>query len=290
MSTSYTPPSPEEAVRGVELPAGEIAAIETLIKIMARLRAPDGCPWDRVQTHRSLLPNLLEEAYEYVDTVQSGDSAKIREELGDLLLQVVFHGQVAQEAGMFTLGDAAQELSEKLVRRHPHVFGADRAADQTEALASWHSAKHKEGAHTLALDQVPRAMPALLRARKVQEKAAKIGFQWPDVMGALMKVDEELAELRVELERENGRKGEIENAVQSNIEEELGDLLFAIVNVARYLHACPEVALTETIEKFIRRFNYIESKLSEAGLALGEASLEKMDGYWEEAKRKEQDL
>jgi len=284
--SDYTPPSSEEVIRGVELPAGEMAEIETLIKIMARLRAPDGCPWDQAQTYQSLLPNLLEETYEYLHAVNDRDKAAMREELGDLFLQVIFHGQIAQEAGDFSLGEAARELSDKLVRRHPHVFGDHRANDPHAALASWHSAKRKEGAHTLALDKVPRAMPALLRARKVQEKAAKVGFQWPDIEGALAKVDEELAELREELKKtpKNSPPATI-NHQPSTIEDELGDLLYAVVNVARYLHICPEVALIGTVEKFIRRFNFIETKLAEEGVSLGEASLEKMDGYWKEAKR-----
>jgi len=287
----YIPPTPEEATRGVKLPEGEIAAIETVIKIMARLRAPDGCPWDQVQTHKSLLPNLLEETYEYFHAVQDGDKPAMREELGDLLLQVIFHAQIAQERGDFTLGDSATELSEKLVRRHPHVFGENRADDAKQALASWHSAKRKEGEHTLNLDKVPRSLPALMRARKVQEKAAKVGFQWPDVEGALEKVDEELAELRHELSDTNRCGLVVDNSSTADpprsaaVEDELGDLLFAVVNVARYVHICPEVALTGTVEKFIKRFNYIEEKLAAEGVSLGEATLERMDGYWEEAKR-----
>lgn len=277
----YIPPSPEDAVRGIELPAGELDHLGTLIKIMARLRMPDGCPWDRVQTFESLLPNMLEEAYEYVHAVKDNDLPAMREELGDLLLQVIFHAQIGQEAGNFTLGESARELSEKLVRRHPHVFGDDKAADETEALASWHSAKKGEGAHTLDLDKVPRAMPALMRARKVQNKAAKVGFQWPDVSGAMEKVDEELAELK-EAIADHHHSSEGRNL--SNIEDELGDLLFAVVNVSRYLHVDPEVALIGTVEKFIRRFKHIEQRLAEEGLSLGEASLEVMDKFWDEAK------
>jgi len=288
----YIPPTPAEATRGVTLPAGEVAALETAVKIMARLRAPDGCPWDQVQTHKSLLPNLLEETYEYFHAVQDNDKPAMREELGDILLQVIFHAQIAEERGDFTLGDAANDLTDKLLRRHPHVFGDGKAEDAKGALASWHSAKRKEGEHTLNLDKVPRALPALLRARKVQEKAAKVGFQWPDIEGALLKVDEELAELRHELASieetspfHSHASGNPDSAA-ARIEDELGDLLFAVVNVARYVHVCPEVALTGTVEKFIKRFNYIEEKLAAEGVSLGEASLEKMDGYWDEAKGK----
>ncbi len=283
--SQYAPPTPEEAVRGIDLPAGELEHLGTLIKIMARLRMPDGCPWDRAQTFESLLPNLLEESYEYVHAVKERDLPAMREELGDLLLQVIFHAQIAQETGDFDLGQSARELSEKLVRRHPHVFGDNKADNETEALASWNSAKKGEGAHTLELDKVPRAMPALIRAAKVQSKAAKVGFQWPDVEGAMMKVDEELAELKEAVESAKVRKYEsAKMQPPSTIEDELGDLLFAIVNVARYVHVDPEIALIGTVEKFIKRFKYIEQRLAEEGLSLGEASLEKMDKFWDEAK------
>jgi len=308
--SSYIPPSPEDAVRGIELPAGELDHLGTLIKIMARLRMPDGCPWDRAQTFESLLPNMLEEAYEYVHAVKDNDLPAMREELGDLLLQVIFHAQIAAESSLiphpsslqggggassirFTLGDCARELSEKLVRRHPHVFGDDKAADETEALASWHSAKKGEGAHTLDLDKVPRSMPSLMRARKVQNKAAKVGFQWPDVEGAMEKVDEELAELKeaIAYSHHSGASRNPSGATDLggsavDIEDELGDLLFAVVNVSRYLHVDPEVALIGTVEKFIKRFKHIENRLAEEGLTLGEASLEVMDKFWDEAKGK----
>jgi tetrapyrrole methylase family protein/MazG family protein len=257
---------------------------------------------------------MLEEAYEYVHAVKDNDLPAMREELGDLLLQVIFHAQIAAdspayidspqsppsiEGGVgggvnplrFTLGDCARELSEKLIRRHPHVFGDDKAADETEALASWHSAKKGEGAHTLDLDKVPRSMPALMRARKVQNKAAKVGFQWPDVSGAIEKVDEELAELKEaiaypRLSRVGGNPSGAADRGGSvaAIEDELGDLLFAVVNVSRYLHVDPEIALIGTVEKFIRRFKHIEQRLAEEGLTLGEASLEVMDKFWDEAK------
>jgi len=303
----YIPPSPEEVTRDVKLPAGELDHLGTLIKIMARLRMPDGCPWDRAQTFESLLPNMLEEAYEYVHAVKDNDIPAMREELGDLLLQVIFHAQIAAElpsqsppsieGGVgggassaipqpsslhFTLGDCARELSDKLVRRHPHVFGDDKAADETEALASWHSAKRGEGAHTLDLDKVPRAMPALMRARKVQNKAAKVGFQWPDVSGAMVKVDEELAELKEAME--DGKWKMEDGTASREVTDEIGDILFAIVNVARYVHVDPEVALIGTVEKFIRRFKHIEQRLDEEGLTLGDASLEVMDKFWDEAK------
>ncbi len=298
--SQYLPPTPDEAVIGVELPAGELEHLGTLIKIMARLRSEGGCPWDRAQTHDSLLPNLLEESYEYLHAVKEHDLAAMREELGDLLLQVIFHAQIAADSSFiphpsslrFTLGDCARELAEKLVRRHPHVFGDNKAADETEALASWHLAKKGEGAHTLDLDKVPRAMPALMRARKVQNTAAKVGFQWPDVEEAMKKVEEELGELKAAMAARQDpppltppASGGAGGGV-SSIEDELGDLLFAVVNVARYLHVDPEVALIGTVEKFIKRFKHIEQRLVEEGLLLGEASLEVMDGFWDEAKEK----
>lgn len=278
----YTPPTPEEAVRGVELPPHELSQIEHLLKVMVRLRRDDGCPWDRAQTHESLLQNLLEESYEYLEAVRSGDRELIKEELGDLFLQVIFHGQIAAEAGDFTLGDASEYLTTKLLRRHPHVFGDQLATDSTEALASWNAAKRTEGEHTVDLEAIPKALPALIRAKKVQEKAAKVGFEWPDAAGAMLKVVEELEELRQLID-----PAESESIEPKRVSDELGDLLFAVVNVARYLHTDPEVALIGTIEKFIRRFKYIERRLAETGLTLGEASLEVMDGYWDEAKGRE---
>jgi len=277
LSKTYTPPSVDDVVAGIELPDGELDAIALLIKVMARLRAQDGCPWDKAQTHRSLLPNLLEEAYEYFAAVQDGDLAAMKEELGDLWLQIIFHGQIAAESNSFTLGQTARELALKLIRRHPHVFGENKAANADEALAAWTGAKRNEGEHTLSLELIPQAMPALLRARKIQEKAAKVGFEWPDIEGALAKVDEELSELKQALAQGD----------KSRTEDELGDLLFAVVNVARYLNHCPEAVLTITNDKFQRRFKFIEERLTESGQSLKTATLEEMDVLWEEAKENE---
>ena len=253
----------------------ELTSLALAIRIMARLRAPDGCPWDRAQDHKSLLKNLLEETHEFIFAVESGDEAAMREELGDLLLQVVFHAQIAEERGAFDLKQVADELVEKLIRRHPHVFGDTAAANADEALESWHRAKRSEGEHTVSLDEVPRSMPALLRARKIQQRAAKVGFQWPDVKGALAKLEEELAELRAA----------IDSGDPNRAEEEMGDVLFVLACIANYQHFCPEIALMGTVEKFIRRFSHIEKRLAEQGLTPEQATLEQMDGYWEESKR-----
>lgn len=244
---------------------------------MTRLRAPGGCPWDRVQTHETLLQNLLEEAYEFVDTVRRGDDQDMREELGDLLMQVVFQAEVAAERDAFNLAEVAHDLADKLVRRHPHVFGNQQASNQDEALTSWNDAKKEEGAKKFSLTEVPKAMPALLRARKLTEKAARVGFEWPEIQGAIDKIDEELAEF----------KEAITEGDQEHIAEELGDLLFVVVNVARYVKICPEVALTKVNDKFVRRFSYIEQQLAAIGKTTTEATLEEMDAYWDEAKARE---
>jgi len=254
-----------------------LSEIARSIAIMARLRAPGGCPWDAAQTPESLLPNLLEETYEFIDSVKKGDVDEMREELGDLLLQVIFHAQLASEKGDFDIGDVARELSDKLIRRHPHVFGEVEANNEEEALSSWLNAKSNEGSHTTSVVAIPASMPALLRARKVVEKAGKVGFEWVNVNDALIKLDEEVAELNQAITCDD----------PSHINEELGDVLFMTACVARYVRQCPELALQSTIGKFIHRFGYIEKKLAEEGLIPEDVSLEKMDGYWDEAKELE---
>ena len=251
-----------------------IRKIGWVIRIMEALRAPDGCPWDREQTHESLLKNLLEEAYEYVDTVKSGNDSAMQDELGDLFMQVVFHAQVAAERGAFNIGDVAEGLADKLIRRHPHVFGDRTAINADEALESWADMKKKENPDVWDPNQVPRSMPALLRARKVQHKAGKVGFEWNDVDGAFDKLEEEIAEMRAAV-----KSGKIDD-----IEEEIGDVIFGVVNVARYLKVCPEVALTATTDKFIRRFGYVIDNLRARGLSPEKATLEEMDVFWDEAK------
>ncbi len=252
-------------------------AFERLVGLMARLRGEGGCPWDRAQNLETLRPYLIEEAYEVLEAVESGDVAHHREELGDLLLQVVFHAEIRRQEGEFDAADVAHGIADKLVRRHPHVFAAERADDATDALARWEEIKSKEKAGRSVIAGVPRELPALLRAQRVQEKAANVGFDWSDLDGPIAKLDEELGELRAAI-AEKARAG---------IEHELGDLLFSLVNVARHLEVTAEDALRASIERFSRRFGHVESRAKDAGRALSETSLEEMESYWEEAKAAE---
>ena len=267
----------ESLISSQPLTDGVLEALALTIRIMARLRGPGGCPWDAEQTHESLLPNLLEETHEVIHAVQSGDISAIREELGDLLLQVIFHAQIASEEGRFDLSDVARDLTDKLIRRHPHVFGDVKAANSSEAIDSWNRAKRSEGLKTVSLGEIPPGMPALLRARKVVEKAGRVGFEWHHVNDALKKLNEEVGEFQ----------RAIEEGDREQMQEELGDVLFVTACVARYIDKCPEIALTASIDKFMNRFRYIENKLAEEGLTPEQVTLEKMDGYWDEAKKKE---
>jgi tetrapyrrole methylase family protein / MazG family protein len=253
---------------------------EELVRIMARLRGENGCPWDRKQTHASIKPYLIEEAYEVLEAIDEGSAAKLREELGDLALQVVFHAQMADEAGCFTIGDVLQAINEKLVRRHPHVFGDAKADTAQEVLFNWEQIKKQEReAHqerASALDGVPRELPALLRAHRLQEKASRVGFDWNEVREVLQKVDEELGELRAAMEGKDPER----------MEAELGDLLFSLVNLSRFLALNPEEALRKTIARFIFRFQYIEEELARRGQHPGGVSLQEMDALWNEAKER----
>lgn len=246
--------------------------------IMHRLRSPGGCPWDAEQTHESLVPNLIEEAYETVDTIQRGDHEHLKEELGDLLLQVVFHSEMAEEAGRFTLDDVARGISEKLVRRHPHVFGESNAATTDAVLQQWDEIKRAEkgDGEKAYLHGVGKGLPALLRASKLQKKAAKTGFDWPEEAGVTAKIHEELHELQ--------------EAMQGNdpaaVSEEMGDLLFSVVNLARFRKLDPEVLMAAANAKFESRFGEMESILQSKGLSLAAASADEMDMAWEEAKRR----
>lgn len=250
-----------------------------VLRIMKRLRADEGCPWDKVQTHDSLLKNLLEEAYEFVEVVHSGKTDLMLEELGDLFMQVVFHAQVAEENGSFDFAQVSETLCDKLLRRHPHVFGDRTAENEEQALNSWNEAKRKEGPEHSNLKNIPKSMPALIRSRKIQEIAGRVGFEWTDMKGALKKIDEELSEFKEAVKIGN----------QEKIEEELGDLLFVVVNATRYGRFCPEVALSSTNEKFIRRFQHVERRLAEEGRTTQEATLEDMDVFWDEAKELERE-
>src|SRR5512137_230503 len=266
-------------------------AVERLLSIMARLRGPDGCPWDREQTLATLRPYVLEETYEVLEAIDSGDPEAHREELGDLLLQIVFQARLAEEEGRFDLAGVADAISEKLLSRHPHVFGpgatsadarpdpsAEAVRDADGVLRQWAALKKKEneakGRGKSVLEGVPRELPALARAERLTEKASRIGFDWPDAAGARAKVAEEL--------------GELDEAMASGdrarMEDEVGDLLFAVANLARKLGVPPEEALRGTLGKFVYRFEYVEDALARRGVPHGAATLEEMDRLWDEAK------
>lgn len=269
-------------------------AVERLAGIMARLRAEGGCPWDREQDLRSLRPYLIEEAFEVLDEMDrvsaGGKWAPYCEELGDLLFQIVFHAQLAQELGEFDLGDVATAISDKLVRRHPHVFAQDggplqQVTGAEHVLANWAQLKaverkEKHGHEGSVLDGVPRGAPSLMRAERLTEKASRIGFDWPDLASVRAKLDEELAELD-----EAARTGD-----RAQIEAELGDVLFSTVNLARFLKAPAEDALRQTIRKFVRRFHHVEAGLRRAEVPFGKATLAQMDALWNEAKDAEHAL
>jgi len=253
-------------------------AIERLLAIMARLRGPNGCPWDLEQTLETLRPYVLEETYEVLEAIDGGDASAHREELGDLLLQIVFQARLREEAGLFGFADVADAISDKLVSRHPHVFGDGQVKDAAEVLTQWaalkREEKRKKGGGLGALEGVPRELPALARADRLTEKAGRVGFDWPDATGARAKVTEELGELDEAIA--SGRRAEIEH--------ELGDTLFALANLARKLGVAPEEALRGTVGRFISRFTHIEAVLAARGVAPGSASLAEMDRLWEEAK------
>jgi tetrapyrrole methylase family protein / MazG family protein len=256
-------------------------AIEQLLSIMERLRGPDGCPWDREQTLRSLRPYVLEETYEVLEAIDGGDLGEHREELGDLLLQVVFQAQLRKEEGAFEFADVAEAISGKLVSRHPHVFGDSEVKDSEGVLRQWAALKREEkrkkgGGHSV-LEGVPREMPALARADRLTEKASRIGFDWPDAQGARAKVDEEL----LELDRA------VASGDRAEVEHELGDALFALANFARKLSVPPEEALRGALARFQARFGHVERVLASRGVAHGAATLAEMDALWEEAKELE---
>jgi len=256
--------------------------IERLRATMAALRDPDnGCPWDLKQDHRSLVPYLLEEAYEVIDAINDGGDEALCEELGDLLFQIVFHARIAEEAGRFDFDDIAAAIDAKLIRRHPHVFG-DQHIDSDEALeAAWEASKRAEKPATARqslLDGVTTALPALMRAQKLQRRAARAGFDWPDHRGPLEKVSEETAEIEAELASpEQDRR---------RLTEEVGDLLFSVVNLARHLDIDAETALREANSKFLRRFHAIEASLRNDGIAIDEAPPALLESRWQAAKKR----
>ena len=265
-------------------PAGP-TPIEALLALMTRLRdRENGCPWDAVQTYATIAPYTVEEAYEVADAIARDDLAALEEELGDLLLQVVFHAEMAREAGAFDFHSVARGITEKMYRRHPHVFGD--ATKDGDLRPAWEAMKERErrdkvsaeSRPTSALDGVALALPALMRARKLQERAARVGFDWPDMASTLAKVDEELDELKDALGGDGG---------EAELVEEIGDLLFACANVARRLGIDPEEALRGCNDKFVRRFNHVENRLTKAGKAPKDSTLEEMDALWDEAKERE---
>lgn len=253
--------------------------MERLRAIMHRLRAPGGCPWDAEQTHESLISNLIEEAYECVDAIRSGDVVHMREELGDLLLQVVFHAELGSERGDFTFDDIAAAIADKLVHRHPHVYGSSDVNSTDAVLAQWDAIKRAEKGdqHQPYLQGVGKGLPALLRAAKLQKKAAKVGFDWPDQAGVMAKIREEIGELQVE----------IESGTEETVAEELGDVFFSLVNLARFRGLDPEVVMAQANRKFEQRFNAMEESLRQDGHTLPSATLEQMENAWQEAKRLE---
>ena len=250
--------------------------ITRLLRIMARLRSPTGCPWDREQTHRTIRHNLIEETYEALDALDSGNQAAFRDELGDILLQVVFHSQIASEAGQFDFDGVAQTIAEKLLRRHPHVFGKGRAATSREVLQQWESIKKTEKKSNSIYAEVPRSLPALLKADKIQRQASRVGFDWKKVNDVVAKVEEELREVKAALASGNRRQ----------VAEELGDLLFATVNLARFEKFDPEDLLNQAVDKFVKRFQQIERVVHKRGQRLEDCSLAELDALWEAAKRK----
>lgn len=268
---------PAASCQEVSREKGEKAgqALASLVEAMARLRGPQGCPWDQKQDHKSLEPHLIEEAYEVVHALKEGDMEALCEELGDLLLQIVFHSQLAAEKKAFTMEQVVKKIHEKILRRHPHVFGEERVKDAREVSFNWSEIKLREK-NEKSKFSMPAGLPALKRAQKVQSQAARYGFDWDQVEGAWEKVKEELKELEKVY-----KKGE-----RDKIEEEIGDLIFAIVNVSRFLKVDPELALMATVEKFLRRMHFIEEKIEREGKDFKDYQLEDLDKFWEDAKKK----
>ena len=248
-----------------------------LIKLMSKLRSKHGCPWDRVQTHKSLLPYLIEESYEVLDTIEAKDDQRLKEELGDLLLQIIFHAQIAKERKKFDIYEVIENLCKKLIERHPHVFLEKKELVPEEVLKNWEHIKLATGRakNKSVLSGLPRHLPALLKAYRLQEKVARFDFDWERTDEIFSKMEEEIKELKKAYKK---RKKE-------DMEEELGDILFSWVNFCRHLEINPEFALKRTIDKFVKRFNYIERRVKEKKISLHKAGLPLLDSLWEEAKR-----
>ena len=251
---------------------------QKLVDIMTLLRSNDGCPWDKVQTSESIKPYLIEETYEVIEAIDEKDPVKMKEELGDLLLQVVFHAQIAKDRGEFDINDVINKISDKMVSRHPHVFGDAKFETPEEVTKQWQDRKREEGKlKESALEGVPKELPSLLRAHRLQSRAAKVGFDWAKVEDVFGKLDEELEEFKEALEKKDKKE----------IEDELGDIFFVLVNISRFVGVNAEEALRKTISKFISRFRYIEMTAADEGRQLSDMTLEDMDALWNEAKKGE---
>ncbi len=252
--------------------------LQELLKIMEKLRSEEGCPWDKEQTRESLKPFIIEEAYELIEAISVNDSEKIKEELGDLLFQIVFQSQIAKEKKEFEIPDIIETIGKKMITRHPHVFGAVSSITTEEVLSHWEEQKRREGKlRESILEGIPEALPSLLRAHRLQDRAARVGFDWKKVEDVLNKLDEEIGEL----------KEAVKIKKQNEIEDEIGDIFFMLVNISRFVGISPEDALRKTISKFISRFRYIEMNAADHGRKLAEMTLEEMDKLWEEAKEKD---
>jgi MazG family protein len=252
-----------------------MSEVSRLQEIVARLRAPDGCPWDREQTHSTLRAALIEECYETVEAIEKSDDANLREELGDLLLHVVMHAHMGDERQAFTFAEIVDGVCEKLIRRHPHVFGDANAENSGQVLKQWEQIKRQEKGEGASIMQgLPMALPALMRAQNAQKKAARVGFDWNETAPVIDKIEEEIAEVRAEIASGN----------QEALEDEIGDLLFSVVNLARKLHVDSETALTGATRKFVTRFQEVERRIAATGRKFEEASVEEMNTLWEEAK------
>jgi tetrapyrrole methylase family protein / MazG family protein len=264
---------------------------EDLVELQIRLLAPNGCPWDREQTHESLRTYLIEEAYEVLDALESGDPDKFAEELGDLLLQIIFHSQLASQAGRFNVGDVIQRVHTKMVRRHPHVFGTDKADSSAQVLKNWEQLKAQERRQdrearglrdvdasdeksASLLSGIPRTLPAVMEAYQLTRRASRVGFDWPNIAGVLEKLREEIQELEAEIANGNAAK----------IESEAGDLLFSVVNVVRFLKLDPEIALKKANRKFVERFHDMEAQATESGKKLADLNASELDTLWTDAK------
>lgn len=256
-----------------------VSLLHDLVELMRKLRSNDGCPWDKEQSHASLKPHLVEETYEVIDAIDSGDPAKIKEELADLFFHIIFHCQIAKEKGEFDIEGIMALCLDKMTRRHPHVFGDATANTPEEVIRQWEEIKKKEKGYEerkFVVDGLPKYLPALQKAQKLQKKVAKVGFDWKDVKDVVAKIDEELAEVKDAMQRNK----------PEHIEEEIGDLLFSVVNLSRFLKLDTENVLHKTIYKFVERFKKVEMELAAQGKDIEKCTLEEMDALWNKAKGK----